>query len=209
MTKLFSALLAGALTISLTPAASAQAWAQVPEQAITPLHPSAHPMNLAFEEGSLERFWNTYQSRVEAENTGSPSWMNPWVDVFDVFNDSGWHPSLAEQDAAEVIREFAPWRQNISAPSPTGTSDRVYEDLLLALSTREDAWDKDFASFDIINDRGIWATADELSIPDGWVVTGACLGQATVWQGDMGFVACVDGYAMRALIEPPRRPHHP
>lgn len=209
MSKLFSALLAGAITIALTPAASAQAYTHIRQDIITPLSPDARPMVLEFEEDSLERFWPSYQARTEAEAAGSPPWMAPWVVLSDVFNDGGWHPKLTEGDAPAVIRDFAPWSRFISTPSPAGTSDRLYEDLLLGLSIREDAWGNDRGAFDIINERGASLTPEELQIPEGWVVTGACLGRATVWYGDMGVLSCVDGYSMRPLIDPPRRPHHP
>lgn len=131
----------------------------------------------------------------------------------------GWNPRLSTRfqpynGVAEAIREIAPWRGYLPSRPPEGTSDRVYEDLMLSLSIphnlrwigQGNAWSAEIAAVGAFDDYGVQSPNP---IPDGWVVTGECLGTGSIWRGDMGIYQCVDGYAMHPLIEPPRRPHHP
>lgn len=208
MTKLFSALLAGALTIALAPAASAQAWAQVPDQIV--VRDAGGPLT-SFHVTVLEgRWWEEDMpllSAVQLRPGLPPLLWGPRSGFYDLAY--GWHPFFRADAIPAAVRQHAPWRGYLPEQPPEGTSDRVYEDLLLALSIRRDAWGAETAALGVIDDEGVQAPVLANSIPEGWVVTGQCLGTGTVWYGDMGISQCVDGFAMRSLIEPPRRPHHP
>lgn len=220
MTKLFSALLAGALTIALTPAATAQAWAsvQVPDQIVvrdtgavlTSVHVTV-----------LQSRWQDEEmpplSLVQMRAGQAPLLWEARAELYDFAY--GWNPRLSTRfhpynGVAEAIREIAPWRGYLPEQPPEGTSDRVYEDLMLSLSIphnlrwigQGNAWGAEIAAVGAFDDNGVQSPNP---IPDGWVVTGECLGTGTIWHGDMGFYQCVDGYTMQPLIEPPRRPHHP
>ena len=206
----------GCSDVALAPAASAQAWAKVPDQIVvqeTDFNPSIRPESRpgirpeAFTFGfgtspQIQRIRTTAQRRAEAPlNWGINS------NIFDYIN--GWHPRLTEGQLPDVIRDRVPWSGYLPAQPAAGTSDRIYEDLLLSLSIRRNAWGVGFASLGAHNDDGVRAPAHTNSIPDGWVVMDQCLGTGTYWQGDQGFYLCVDGYAMRPLTQPPRRAHHP
>lgn len=208
MTKLMSALLAGAVTIALAPAASAQAWNQVPDQIVT-RYTGPDPINyndVTVFQGDWDAVRNSPWSVVELRNGRPPLVWGPNAEIFDYIH--GWHPRLSESQIPDVIRDRAPWRGYLPAQPAAGTSDRVYEDLLLSLSIRSSAWGRGFASLGAYDDDGLQDPIGSNLIPDGWVVTDQCLGRGTVWYGDMGLTTCVDGYAMRSLTEPPRRPHH-